>query len=179
MTYETASTLHDLGLLRDSLADHVDAEHLLARASEHYAAAHTLLPADAWVLRNHADTLYDAAKARIAQLRAPLGLVVSDRFFFFDASEGLDVEPARALLQQACAKYSHAVQLNPSYANALNSWGLALSTLAKLCESDAEAEERFTEAYEKFARAVSLRTDHQTEICNWAMTLVSTNYIYL
>jgi hypothetical protein len=166
LQFEHASTLQDYALLLDSLDRLDDAELLLARAEAMFGDAAAGLPSDAWLLRSWADSLYDRAKNRISALRIRFGSV--------DAAPQELLEQVRRLLSDACGRYERAVDLTANYINALNSWGLALSTLARLSTTLEEAERLFQSSYDKFARAIAIRPDESnTEICNWSMTLGS------
>ena len=78
------------------------------------------------------------------------------------------------LLVTACKKYEEAIHLNSKYSNAFNSWGLALSTHAKVTDNIELSEMLFSQAYEKIEAAIKSRTDTPSiEICNYAMTLIA------
>jgi len=91
-----------------------------------------------------------------------------------DCEDTLRLKEVKELLLQSCSKYEKAVEINPNYINALNSWGLALSTHAKVTNTEMESELFFKLSYDRFEHAISIRPDDcNTEICNWAMTFVS------
>lgn len=161
--YEHAGTLHDYALMKDAEGAPGDADALLSQAVALYADAHAIMPSDGWILRNWADTLYDKAKIAYSRLRDA-----------GDEASAEAVAPVLTLLASACAKYEESLALNPAYTNALNSWGLALSTYAKVTLDEQVSENFFALAYARFERAIAMHPeDANTEVCNWAMTLAS------
>jgi tetratricopeptide (TPR) repeat protein len=77
------------------------------------------------------------------------------------------------LLEESSQKFEKAVEIRHDYSNALNSWGLLLSTHAKLFNGE-ESDIYYAKAYEKFKEAFKYTMDDDSYvICNWAMTLIS------
>ena len=77
---------------------------------------------------------------------------------------------ADRLFEQACEKYSKAVEIKPDFHEAFYNWGNALLDQAKT-KSDAEADRLFEQACEKYGKAVEIKSDDHDAFNNWGNAL--------
>jgi len=141
-----------------------EARSIYREAFSKFSQSFALLPDDAFTCRSWGDALHDFGKKLIQE--AESNEVSED-----ERAEMLD--EARDLLDQASQKFNNAVTLRKDYTNAMNNWGLCLSSCAKILDI-APSEIKFSEANSKFSEALNMTsTDQSFIICNWAMTMVS------
>lgn len=75
------------------------------------------------------------------------------------------------LLKQAIEKYAQALKIKPDRHEALNNWGVALSSLSKLTKDRSEADRFLALATEKYAQVLKINSKKHEALNNWGNAL--------
>jgi len=133
---------------------------------EKYRNSITYIPEDSYICRSWGDALHECSKKLIESTEYLDIENEPDKFY-----EIIDI--AIKMLEEGSEKFQKAVEIRKDYTNALNSWGLLLSTQAKILRGE-ESDIIFAKSYGKFNEAFKYTDDEDGYvICNYAMTLVS------